>query len=87
MFPKVSYIQKIVGQGNEKLLVVLNSVLTPVNATVATLKVQFYYVALIFIISSFIISIWLSKRISKPIVKLNECAKNLAKGNFDIGLM
>ena len=65
-------------------VVILNSTITPVNATVDTLRVQLKYVTIITLLLALGLAIVISKRISKPIIKINSTAKKLAKGNYDI---
>lgn len=74
----------IVTIDGKECAVMLNSVLTPVDSTVNTLKIQLLYISVIMVILSLIIAFLMSKKISKPIIKINESAKELAKGEFDI---
>lgn len=70
-------------EGVEHLLI-LDTRLTPVQPAVDTLKIQLIYIALIVIIITLAVALGLSKYISQPIVKMNESAKCLAKGRYDI---
>lgn len=74
-------IQEIAGQ---EYLIVLNSVLTPVNSTVSTLQIQLLYISIILFILSLGIALLMSKKISKSIIKINNSAKELAKGNYEV---
>lgn len=69
--------------GNENALLI-TSMVTPVEATVGTLKVQLYYITAIMILFSISISLILSKRVANPIEKINIAAKSLAKGNYNV---
>lgn len=69
-------------QGNEYILL-LNSRISPVDSTIQTLRVQFYYIAGVMLILSILIALIIAKRVSKPIVAINISAKELAKGNYD----
>lgn len=69
--------------GNEYVLFA-NSLITPVDATVHTLRVQFVYISVIFVIVTLIVAFVISRHISKPIMNVNESAKKLAEGNFDV---
>lgn len=64
-------------------MILLNSELTPVEATVNTLKVQFYWIAFVMIIGALVLAFLISKNISKPIQKMNSAAKKLAEGRYD----
>ncbi len=57
--------------------------LTPLQTTVTTLKYQFFYIGTVMVIMAILLVAILSKLITKPIVKMNEAAKNLALGNYD----
>ncbi|MBQ1435534.1 MAG: two-component sensor histidine kinase [Clostridia bacterium] len=70
------------GSGGE-YLVLLNSTISPVNATVNTLRTQLLIITAIMILLAFVLALIISKRIAKPIVKINESAKQLAQGDYD----
>jgi len=65
-------------------VVYLNSVITPVDATVNTLRIQLLYISVIMIVLSLLIAALISYHISKPIIKMNNEAKKLAKGDFTV---
>lgn len=64
----------------------VNMSLKPLDATKTALKQQLRFVALAIFILSFIISYVISKLLSKPIEKINNYAKELGKGNYNITL-
>ena len=57
--------------------------LVPIDATVSILKSQFVYVTGIVLILSFIVSFFISRSLSKPIVKITKSSLELSKGNYD----
>lgn len=63
---------------------VFYAMISPVNATISTIKVQLYYVTGIMFVLSIILAFAIAKTVSKPIEKLNKSAKILATGNYDI---
>lgn len=63
---------------------VFYAIISPVNATKSTIKVQLYYVTGIMIFLSVILAFIMAKTVSKPIEKLNNSAKSLANGNYNI---
>lgn len=71
-------------QDGSEALVMLSSVITPVNTTVETLRVEFIFIAVILLILTLIIALFLCSKISYPIIKINESAKKLAEGEYDI---
>lgn len=62
----------------------INTSLEPIDSTVEVIKDQFIYILIAVLILSFIIAYFISKRISKPIEKINNSAKKMAKGDFNV---
>lgn len=60
-----------------------HAMITPVNATVSTLQMQLYIITAIMILASVAIALVLSDVIAKPLVRLNDGAKKLSKGNYN----
>ncbi len=69
--------------GSEYVLL-MSSLITPVDATVYTLRIQFIYISIIFVAMAVAVALIISRIVAKPIVKINDAAKHLAEGNFDI---
>ena len=69
---------------DDNYYVMVNASLQPLNSTINILASQLIYVTIIVFILSFIIAYYISRHISKPIVKLNDTAKIMAKGDHDI---
>ncbi len=67
-----------------KQIMIIESVITPVNATVETIRVQLLYISIILIALSLIIAFLISRKISSPISKINESAKRLANKDYSI---
>ena len=67
-----------------KLLILLNSTISPVDATVNTLRVQLVCITIIMLILALLLALFLSKRISKPIIKINSSAKLLGTGDYNV---
>lgn len=76
-------ISQIFVDGNEQYLLV-SAMITPVDATVHTLRIQFIYISIIFLLMAIVIALIISQVVSRPIVKINQSAKELASGKFDI---
>lgn len=74
----------VTAQNGQKRLIILNTNISPVDATVNTLRVQLIFITLIMLILGLFLALFLSKRISKPIININFSAKTLATGNYDI---
>lgn len=75
---------KIMDVQGEECLALVTVKLTPIDATVQTLRVQLVYISVIIIILSLMLAFLISRSVSKSIIKVNESAKELAKGNFDV---
>lgn len=68
---------------NEDITIFVNASLEPLDNTISILSNQLIIVSIIVVVLSLIIGYFISKRISKPIVKMNEKAKKLANGNYN----
>ncbi|SFH53145.1 Signal transduction histidine kinase [Pseudobutyrivibrio sp. OR37] len=79
----VIYVHIIDVDGQEEVIMI-NSVLTPVDATVYTLKVQLRFISAIMIVIAFFLAATLSKTISRSIIRINDGAKRLADGDYSV---
>lgn len=78
------YLRIATTSDGEERLIILNTTVTPVSSTVETLKVQLIFISFSMLILSTILAMLLSFKISKPITQINETAKLLASGDYDI---
>jgi signal transduction histidine kinase len=78
------YCMIVTTQSGEKRFIMLNATISPIDATVNTLRVQLVFITLIMLILALFLALFLSKKISKPISNINASAKTLATGNYDI---
>lgn len=62
--------------------ILLNTALVPVGSTVTIIKQQLGIITALLIVFAFILSLYVSSRIAKPITKITQSAGNLAKGDF-----
>lgn len=69
---------------NNDIYAFISTPLEPINSTIAVLADQYKFVTLGVFILSFIIAYFVSKRISKPIININEKSKQIGKGNYNI---
>lgn len=65
-------------------VVMLNIIYTPLGATVTTLMKQFSWICLVLLGGALILAAVMSKWVSQPLIKMNEEAKKLGKGDFDV---
>lgn len=62
----------------------ISASLEPLDATVTILRSQLFYITLLIVALSLVVSYFISKRISNPIIKMKNKAKEIAKGNYNI---
>ncbi len=74
----------IVQIDGEELILMVNAQLTPVDATVNTLRIELVWITVIMIALSLGIALLLSRQVSKSLIHINESAKEMARGNFEI---
>lgn len=72
------------GEEQTPYVIMLHSALSPLRATAATLRVQFVWIAMILVALALLMAIVFSRSIVSPIVRMNQSAKLLAKGNYDV---
>ena len=70
-------------ENSGKYLVIVSSI-DPIDATTSVLQSQLLYITFIALLIASIVSIFISKRLARPIRNINEGAKKLAQGNFEI---
>jgi len=66
------------------LCIISNSTVAPLTSTVETLNIQLLFITLIMLILASVLALIISRSISKPISKMNEAAKELSKGNYNV---
>ncbi len=79
LYTKVAYTK----DGSVRFLL-LNTNLTPVAATAETLRIQLVWITGLMVVLALILALLLSHTISRPIRNINESAKELAKGKYDV---
>lgn len=77
------YAQLVTLKNGLELMIVADVRVTPLDSVVVTLKSQLVVTSVIAFILTLMMSYFIARRISKPIVQLNASAKELASGNFD----
>ena len=77
------HVRVIMDAAGDTYILMLNSELEPLNATVETLKTQFWMIAFMLLWGALFLALLISRNISAPIQKMNRAAKRLAKGHYD----
>jgi len=85
VFNNMTYISVLPSKNKTLKTVIIDAQLTPVNATIDTIKAQFIMIAIILILVAIGLALYLSKKIATPIIHINERAKVLATGKYDVG--
>ena len=65
-------------------LLVLNASIEPMQSTISAIRTLLILISILFLIVAVVISFILAKRLSSPIVKMNNNAKKLARANYDV---
>ena len=77
------YVKMANNKQAEQYAVIIRAVISPVNATVTTLRYQLYYISCIILFLSVILAFIIAKRVSKPIEEISRSAATLANGNYN----
>ena len=70
--------------GGKSYAVIQSADLTPVQTVAKTLRNQFLWIGIFLIFLALIMTAIMSKVITKPIVRMNAAAKELAKGHYGV---
>ena len=79
----IIYVKIMQDQNNQPYAILVNSNITPVDATVQTLRAQLIIIVVIMLIISTVLALSISKRVSRPIIHINNASKQLAVGKYD----
>ena len=75
---------KILTISSTPYLVIVSARLTPVSATVQMIRQELIFVSIVMILLALVLAMVISRLISKPLSQMNESAKELAKGNYEV---
>ena len=79
----IIYTKCFVDNKDNEYAIFINSILTPVNATVKTLNTMLIWISISLLVIALVLSFIISYSISKPIKRLTRSAKLLADGDYD----
>ncbi len=65
-------------------MVLIESEITPVDSVVETLRVQLICVTAVMLLLGGALALLVARRVSRPVMAVNESAKELARGNYNI---
>ncbi len=67
---------------DEEFVIMLNSQMTPMRTVTRTLSMQFTWITYLVLTAAMIVAYVISRVVARPIVRMNESAKRLAKGDY-----
>lgn len=76
--------QLVQSADGDTYIVLASAEITPVNATVETLRVQLLYISGIMLILSVGLALLIARKVSTPIVAISRTAGELGKGNYNV---
>lgn len=68
---------------DEDTVAYINVSLEPTDPAISVIREELVFITIIIYLSSFILAYFISKRISTPILKINNMARKMSKGDFD----
>ena len=80
----IIFAQTLTLADDSEYLVLLLSSVVPVDSTVETLKVQLWCLTGVMIVLALALALFIASRLSRPIERINDSAKQLAAGRYDI---
>ncbi|MDY4897983.1 MAG: HAMP domain-containing sensor histidine kinase [Eubacteriales bacterium] len=78
------YVRMITNSAGERFAIMLNTEITPVGSLVSMMTTQYIWVVEVLLVGALLLAIVLSRIISTPIERMNETAKQLAEGHYDV---
>ncbi|HBQ64266.1 MAG TPA: two-component sensor histidine kinase [Clostridiales bacterium] len=80
----ILYLRTATLKDGTEVMIMLGATISPVTATVRTLRVQLLLVTGILLVLALGLALLLSRKISRPIIHMNASAKELGKGRYGI---
>jgi len=80
----VLYLHAVQGERGDGRLAIIFAGIEPVRSTIETLRVQLGAITVIMLLLSIGLALIISLRISRPIVRMNRAAAQLAQGNYNV---
>lgn len=80
----ILYVKIVTASSGATEAILMDSQISPVDATVTTLRYQLYLITAAMILLAIFLAFLIARRVSKPMEEINRSAKELAKGNYEI---
>ncbi len=81
---RLMHMRLVEGESGNIYLILLNAARQPLSTTVQILRTQFLWIFSILLVCAGVMVFYLYRHISSPLVKMNESAKQLAHGKYDV---
>ena len=81
---RLVHMRLVEGESGGIYLIILNAAPQPLATTVQILRTQFLWILSILLVCAAVMVFYLYRHISSPLVKMNESAKQLAHGRYDV---
>lgn len=75
---------QVVQTSDGEIMIMLNTLITPIGSTTEILKVELLYITVILTAFSIILAYVIFRQISNPIIKTNDNARELAHANYNV---
>ncbi len=80
IYTKIAY-----SEGRQRdLIVILNTTISPVGSTVKAIQTELLMISAVMALAALLLSYFLARRISRPIIRINAGAKLLGEGKYDV---
>lgn len=80
----ITYASILKAYEDASLIVLVNAEISPVNATVEAIRYQLVIITVILLLLALLLAYGFAQKIAQPIVTVNEQAKQLAAGHYDV---
>ena len=80
----VFYITQTENDLGQKIMIVTYGNIVPIESTIIAIREQIYMIAIIMLILSIVLSLFIYRMISKPIKEINKMTKEITKGNYEV---
>ncbi|SFP95059.1 Signal transduction histidine kinase [Lachnospiraceae bacterium XBB1006] len=78
----VIYLRIIDEDAYDPQILLVNTTMTPVTSTVETIKIQLLVITILMLVLAMLFAFLISNMIARPMIRMNQAAKKLAKGDF-----
>ncbi|MBQ5834371.1 MAG: HAMP domain-containing histidine kinase [Clostridia bacterium] len=81
---RLIYIDLVIGVDGAHYVMLISSALLPMQSMARTWEVQFVIISILMLVAVSVMVYLLYRKISKPLIQMNEAAKQLALGKYDV---